>query len=160
MELPGGADAGGCSKPGSLHPPKMGKPSIYCPFGANNMAAYCQQGTQHCCEPSGTGSVSTCQPMATPCAAKETDWQCQDPSDCGMGAQCCSNAGAQWVMGAPGCANFGSHFNGSHCAAHCLTGQADPALDELTLCTSTSQCANGTTCTTMSTKGVQIGVCH
>ena len=148
LVMGGGGDMQ-CKPPSTLHPPKMGMPSIYCPFSGMNggKSIYCQQGQQHCCEPSmGT---STCTPIATACPAMNTDWQCQDPSDCGNGQQCCGTGAL--TIAPQGCQNFATKFNGTHCAASC-------AGNEIVMCTSSAECG-GNTCIPFATKGAQVGGC-
>lgn len=143
----GGMDAG-CKPPSTLHPPQMGKASIYCPFaGANGKGAYCQQGQQHCCEPSmGT---SMCSPLATACPTGTTDWQCQDPSDCGNGKKCCGIG--MLVIAPQGCQNYATKFKGTHCASSCTA-------TEIEMCTSDGECG-GKTCIPFATKAAQVGGC-
>ena len=143
-----GADA--CKAPGKLHPPKAGYSDFYCPF-VSPAKTYCKDQTEHCCEPA-TGSAS-CQPISTPCATGDTDWQCDDPSGCPSGQQCCGT-GTLVISPDPACENYASRFKGTHCAASC-----DPAT-EIVMCTSTGECAGGTTCTPFTTKGNQVGGCH
>jgi hypothetical protein len=141
-----------CHPPTSLHPPKAGKPSIFCPFSSvdGGKNEYCTAQTQHCCEPkSGTAS---CEDINTACQAGDTDWQCEDPvADCPQGQVCCGIG--QFVQNAdPNCANYAKGFKGTHCAASC-----DPAT-EVEMCTSDGEC-NGKTCKPMYTKGNQVGAC-
>jgi hypothetical protein len=145
----GGGDMAMCKPPSTLHPPQMGKPSIYCPFSGMNggKAIYCMQGMQHCCEPSQ--GTAMCDPIATACPAGNTDWQCEDPTDCANGQHCCGSGTV--VIAPPGCQNFGSKFTGTHCAASC-------AANEITMCTSDGECG-GKTCTPFETKGNQVGAC-
>jgi hypothetical protein len=146
----GGNDMAGCPKITNLHPPKQGMPSIYCPFSApvGMKNVYCQQGSQHCCEPNQ--GMSSCQPIGTPCMAKEVDWQCEDPTDCGNGMQCCGVG--TFVTGLPGCGNTASHFTGTHCAKSC-------AQAELVMCTNSNEC-NGKICQPFATHGNDVGACQ
>jgi hypothetical protein len=151
--MQGGGDdmASMCSTPGTLHPPKMGMPTIYCPFSGvmGGKPQYCTAGTQHCCEPA-TGTAA-CQPSAMACAVGDTDWQCQDPvADCPRGEQCCGS-GKLVVNANPMCANYASGFHGTHCAANC-------AANEIRMCTSDAECG-GKTCIPFKTKGAQVGGC-
>ncbi len=148
----GTSGAGGmkCTTPGMLHPPKMGETkTIYCPFsGTPNI--YCERTKEHCCEPKmGT---ATCQPTAATCNAGETDWRCQDPSDCATGEVCCSNDGAiLQVNPDTNCANFANAMNSTHCAKTCLA-------TEITMCTADGQCG-AKKCTPFSKQGAQVGGC-
>jgi hypothetical protein len=153
-----GGGAGGmapCKNPTKLHPPNAdaGLSTIFCPFsgvdgGKND---YCDHGVEHCCEPKmGTAA---CQPAATACAMGDTDWNCEDPSDCGQGMVCCSNTGASiGISPDPNCANFAHKFNGTHCAASCQA-------TEITICTADGECGGGQTCIPFGSKGNQIGGC-
>jgi hypothetical protein len=143
-----GADAG-CKAPGTLHPPKAGAGDFYCPFVAP-AKTFCKDQTEHCCEPS-TGSAS-CQPIGTACATGDTDWQCDDPSECPSGQKCCG-IGKLVINADPACANYASKFKGTHCAASC------DAAAEIEMCTSNAECSTGT-CTPFTTKGSQVGGCH
>jgi hypothetical protein len=151
----GGSGTGGkCSTPGTLHPPMMGTmETIYCPFSGMNGGKniYCTKLTQHCCEPfSGT---SKCVDIKTACDAGNTDWTCQDPSDCPMGQKCCSNDGATLVVNPDvNCANYATMFKGTVCAASC-------AATQITMCTDDAACGSKK-CTPFNTKGAQVGGCH
>jgi hypothetical protein len=139
-----------CKPPGKLYPPKAGATDFYCPFGSKEAGTnYCKNGTEHCCEPA-TGT-STCEASGTACATGDTDWQCDDASECGSGMVCC--AAATWHAGAAGCENYVSGFKGSHCAASCATG-------EITICQQATSCSGGTTCTPTAIKGNSVGVCQ
>ncbi len=151
MTAGSGGAGGKCSTPGTLHAPKQGETkTIYCPFsGMPNI--YCTKQTEHCCEP-GSGT-STCKPIASTCGASDTDWQCQDPSDCPNGQVCCSNDMAVLNINADtNCANFANGFKGTHCAASCLA-------TEITMCTADAACG-AKKCTPFNTKGAQVGGCH
>jgi len=151
----GGTTEGGpCTKPGTLHPPSAdaGGKTLFCPFsGADGgKDVYCNPSTQHCCEPSK--GTSTCSPTASTCAMGDIDWQCGDPKDCGGNKVCCGT-GAFVSSGSPQCANYATGFKGTHCAASCTAM-------EIEVCTSTSECPMGKTCTPFSTHGAQVGACQ
>ena len=138
-----------CSPPSTLHPPKAGKTSLYCPF-SGTPAIYCALG-QHCCEPSS--GTSTCDPIATPCPAGDTDWQCEDATaDCTAGQVCCGT-GMLVINTNPQCNNFASGFTGTHCAASCMAS-------EIQMCTSNGECPAGKTCQPFKTKGSSVGGCQ
>jgi hypothetical protein len=144
-----GVDMVQCDTPSKLFPPK--KPGdLYCPFGKTDAGSlYCTGGTTHCCEPSmGT---STCEPEATPCAQGDTDWVCDDPSDCGAQMVCCAMA-TLVQTGNPMCGNYATGFHATHCAASCAQG-------EIQMCTSNGECSNGMTCIPFKAKGNQVGGC-
>jgi hypothetical protein len=141
-------DMAGCKKPTTLHPPS-GSMTIYCPF-SGTMNVSCTKLTQHCCEPS-TGN-SMCVAIATPCTAGNTDWQCQDPTDCTPGQVCCGT-GTLVKSADPNCANFATGFHGTHCAASCTSA-------EIEMCTADAECSNGKTCVPFGTKGAQVGGCQ
>jgi hypothetical protein len=141
-----------CHPPTTLHPPKPGKPSIFCPFsgvdGGKN--EYCTAQSEHCCEPKA--GTATCQPAATPCEVDDTDWQCEDPvADCAFGETCCGK-GTFVQNPDPACANYAKAFTGTYCAKACQPG-------EIVMCTDDSECG-GKTCTPMYTKGNQVGACQ
>ncbi len=148
----GGSGTGGqCKTPGMLHPPKMGATdTIYCPFsGTPNVS--CTKVAQHCCEP--TSGMSKCIDAKTACGAGDTDWTCQDPTDCPQGQKCCSNDGATLVVNPNmNCANYATQFHGTVCAASC-------AATQITMCTDDMACG-GKKCTAFNTKGAQVGGCH
>jgi hypothetical protein len=129
--------------------------TIYCPFSnPNGPPFYCEKQKEHCCggpPPNGKGE---CKPIATQCGMFDMDWQCQDPSDCPMGEQCCSNDGAMFVKSPDPakCANYASGMKGTHCAKSCLA-------TEITMCTSDDQCA-GKKCTPFSKRAAQVGACQ
>lgn len=144
---------GTCSKPGTLHPPQLDTTkTIYCPFsGSPNV--YCEKQKQHCCEPqmAKTGEA-TCKPIATQCAATDTDWQCQDPTDCLTGDVCCSNDGATLVINTDmNCANYATGMKGTQCAKSCVP-------TTITMCTAAAQCG-AKKCTPFSKAGAQVGGC-
>ncbi len=124
------ADMVQCDTPGKLFPPKN-PGDLYCPFGKTDAGSlYCKGGTTHCCEPSmGT---STCEPEATPCAQGDTDWVCDDPSDCPAQMVCCAMA-TLVQTGNPMCGNYATGFHSTHCAASCAQG-------EIQMCTSNGEC--------------------
>jgi hypothetical protein len=95
--------------------------------------------------------TSTCDPAAMACAAGDVDWQCQDPTDCGAGKQCCG-VGTFEQAPDPMCANSAKGFTGTHCAATC-------AATEIVMCTSDAECG-GKKCTPFSTHGAQVGACE
>ena len=151
---------GGCSTPGTLHPPSAdaGTSTIYCPFSSTDGGAniYCTGQTQHCCEtPAGAGTPSTCEALATACpVAKSTDWQCQDPvADCPSATPVCCATGASIGLGAPGCGNFAHKMTGTTCVA---TGGCAGGI---TMCTSDGECPSGQHCTPFSKAGAQVGGC-
>ena len=154
----GGAGAGGmCGKPGTLHPPDpdAGAASIYCPFGGpmGMGASHCIAQMEHCCEGS-VGEVTMCVPIASPCPQmKATDWQCEDPSDCGTGKQCCGN-GSVVINADPMCANYASKMTGTTCKTKC-----DPTMD-ITMCSADSECPAGKMCIPFSKAGNQVGGCQ
>ncbi len=143
-----GADMVQCDTPTKLFPPK--KPGdLYCPFGKTDAGSlYCTGGTTHCCEPS-TGS-STCVAEATPCANGDTDWVCDDPSDCPAQMVCCAMA-TLVQTGNPMCGNYATGFHATHCAASCMQ-------NEIEMCTSDGECG-GKKCIPFGTKGNQVGGC-
>ena len=153
-----GAGTGGmCGKPGTLHPPDpdAGAASIYCPFGGpmGMGASHCIAQMEHCCE-GAVGEPTMCVPIAMPCPQmKATDWQCEDPSDCGTGKQCCGN-GTVMMNPDPMCANFVSKMTGTVCKSKC-----DPTND-ITMCTSDSECPAGKMCIPFSKAGNQVGGCQ
>ena len=151
-----GSDAG-CATPSTLHPPMAGSSAtILCPFGVpvTGTRLYCTARTQHCCEP--TTGAGTCDPTATPCPTGNVDWQCQDPvADCATGMHCCGTGTLVpgGSFGGMACANFASHFTGTHCAASCTAGT------EITMCTSNGECPTGQTCMPFKTHGASVGGC-
>jgi hypothetical protein len=146
-----GNDAG-CTAPGTLHAPPTGTTmTLYCPF-SGTPAVSCDPSTQHCCEGTTTGSASSCSPTATPCAAGQIDWQCEDPvADCTGATHCCGIG--TFMLGGTGCANYASHFTGTHCASACASG-------EITMCTNDNECPAGQHCTPFKTHGNQVGACQ
>ncbi len=147
-----GGDGGICKTPTTLHPPfaDAGTKTLYCPFSGTDGGKndYCDSSSEHCCEPqSGTAA---CTAKATACANNDTDWQCEDPSDCGSGMQCCGK-GTLVKNPDPQCANYATGFTGTYCAATCASG-------EITICTADSQCG-GQTCLPFGAKGNQVGGC-
>ncbi len=150
----GTGGTGGCSTPGTLHPPNAdaGTATLYCPFsgvdGGTN--AYCDTTTEHCCEPkSGTAA---CTPTGVACATGDTDWQCEDPSECGSGQKCCGK-GTFVASTDPSCANYATGFTGTYCAASCQA-------TEIVMCTSNAECTSGKTCVPFKSKGNQVGACQ
>jgi hypothetical protein len=149
-----GGTGGQCSKISTLHPPNAdaGTQTLYCPFsgvdgGSND---YCDTATEHCCEPkSGTAS---CTAKATPCASGDTDWQCEDPSECGSGMQCCGK-GTMVKSTDANCGNYATGFTGTYCAASCAAG-------DIQMCTSDGECTSPQTCLPFNTKGNQVGGCY
>lgn len=143
----GGVD---CGTTATLHPSDGG---LYCPFSAvdGGANAYCIPNVQHCCEPAmGT---STCKPIASACAMTDTDWQCEDKTDCPNNMQCCGIGKPGGPD--PGCVNlFATGFKGSHCAASCMQGS------EFIICESSSECPNNQTCKPAKLKGNQVGICQ
>jgi len=148
-------DDAGCSTPSTLHAPSMTSPAnVYCPFGMppdGGHSLYCEASSQHCCEPlSGAG---TCNPTATPCGATDLDWGCQDPgADCSGSMHCCGT-GTLVLATSASCANYASHFTGTHCAASCQAGT------EITMCTNDTECPTGQHCIPFRTHGAQVGGC-
>jgi hypothetical protein len=124
-------DAVDCGKVPTLHPAEAGT-GPYCPFSsvgdAGNLT--CAQG-QHCCEhPADAGTPSTCQ--ASTCGTTDTDWMCQDQSNCPSGQVCCAITSGPGQD--PGCSFYFLHgFKGTACRTSCAQG-------ELTVCESDDQC--------------------
>ncbi len=149
-----GTGGSACKTPGTLHPPMMGATAtIYCPFSGMNGGknVYCTKQSQHCCEP--TKGTSTCVSSKTACGAGDTDWTCEDPTDCPQSQKCCSNDGAMLVINPdPNCASYATSFHGTVCAATCSATQ-------IQLCTSDAECG-AKKCVPFSTKGNQVGACH
>jgi len=154
---------GECDKATTLHPPVLdaGPGTIYCPFsgidgGANQ---YCVPGTQHCCETPENSTPTTCEPIATACTTGTgyTDWQCEDPvTDCTAATPVCCAPGASiglgGTQGTMACANFAHTMTKTVCvAAGACTG--------ITMCTSTSECPTGMTCTPFGKAGNDVGGC-
>lgn len=158
MDVPAtdtGVDAGPCTTPGTLHPPRAdgGTANLFCPFSNPDGGAslYCNSGTEHCCEP--TSGTAMCSPTATACAAGDTDWQCEDPgADCPAGSMCCGTGTVMINTDPRGCANFASGFHGTHCATSCTTM-------EIRMCTSDGECGTGQHCIPFKAKGNQVGGC-
>lgn len=152
-----GDAASECGTPAKLHPVTAGADggNIYCPFSATDAGKteYCTN-DQQCCEtPSGT-SPSTCETKGSACPVTgSTVWECEDPSDCASGMQCCARStGAGVTVGTDTCGPYLSKFSGTYCAATCATG-------ELVVCEAQAACATGT-CTAVKPKGNSIGVCN
>jgi hypothetical protein len=134
--------------------------NIYCPFSATTDGGpdeYCTANTQHCCEtPEGSATASACQPTATACATGSTDWGCQDPTaDCASGDICCA-PGATLVLGTPAgqCGNYASGMKSTTCVS-----AATGCTGGIIMCTSTSQCPSGKTCTPFEKAAAQVGGC-
>jgi hypothetical protein len=112
----------------------------------------CAQG-EHCCEPAQGGGVSTC---AADCSAMPdggTDWQCDDPSNCGAGSVCCAVA-----TSADQQAGCSYHFLHGFHGTKCVTGTAC-AAGQIQVCEQATDCPSGTTCQTAKGKGGQFGLC-
>jgi hypothetical protein len=149
------SSSGACHKVSTLHPPPVGTlNTIYCPFSAIDGGAnlYCTRQTEHCCEPAlGT---ATCNSLTVPCPAGDTDWACEDPTDCPSGYVCCA-PGATLVLGVPmmgmQCGNYANGFTQTVCQTGTCTG--------IQICESTSECPAGKTCVPFNAKVVQVGGC-
>jgi hypothetical protein len=99
------------------------------------------------------GDPTACTPLATACPSTTnyTDWQCEDPSDCGAGMQCCGD-GSIVISPDPMCGNYSSKMTGTTCKAAC-------APTDITMCTSDGECAAGKTCIPFGKAGNQVGGC-
>ena len=149
-----GGDAGTCKSPSKLFPPNPdgGTVVLYCPFSGpdGGKDLYCDYATQHCCEPK-TGQAF-CEPAAMPCNAGDTDWKCDDPTECPPGQVCCGT-GMLMKSADPNCANTANNFSGTHCAHSC-------AANEIIMCTSDGECTGGKTCLPFRARGNQVGGCN
>lgn len=151
-------DAGAeCGTAAKLFPPKPDG-GIFCPFSRPTPTGkdiYCLE-TEQCCENAAGAGVSTCVAKGAACpVTTATAWECEDPSNCPAGQQCCAHssaAGTPVTVGNDTCGAFLSKFSGTKCAAACTA-------DELVVCEQQSECAMGT-CTAVKPKGNDIGVCH
>jgi len=141
----------------TLHPPAIdgGNTTLYCPFsGADGGAnTYCSAGSEHCCE-STSSSTSSCDPIGTACASGDDDWQCADPNaDCSGGTPVCCAPNATLVLGAAGCGNYATSMKSTTCVA------STAACTGIIMCTSTSECPNGMTCTPFDHAANAVGGC-
>jgi hypothetical protein len=144
--------------------PEGGSPDFYCPFsGDGGAGGYCPVGTMCCETPAEAGVPSSCMPIDSgTCVANSTTWQCDDPTECGTGMQCCAipyqgktsvnilqdtPVNNQVCMG-----HYAQYMQGTICASSCATGQVQ-------ICTSNSECSTGN-CVPFRKAGNQVGACQ
>jgi hypothetical protein len=170
------AGAADCHKaPPNLHPEI--EAGVYCPFSevgdAGNL--YCKNGQSCCITPYSTPSIpSTCNTGACPVTGS-TVLECEGTPDCaskGAGNICCgfgsiktqaacgTIAPYSYVSGFAYGTNGVKGTGGSFCATSCAqVSDAGASVSTFQICSQTSECPTGSTCTPIEPSGVGLGYC-
>lgn len=159
-DTPSDGDGGSTNTPGNVDcsAPTRGFQSPdsgpYCTFMENDTRGYCQLG-QHCCiYEQSAGKPSTCNAAGAACGeGVDTDFECDEPSDCpGDKPLCCFRGTVSQDPACPERPRY-NEFSGTYCTANTKCDGTN-----LPVCSQASECTGGK-CRFWSIKRKTIGAC-